>query len=92
MRLPGPPPVVEPKMYGPDVQLTDKPDMFTLDDEAGGQRAEMPCGHAISMFYRIYFVQVLKIISEIRFPLSWANDHEILSTVICTVPPLWYSA
>ena len=53
MRLPGgsddPPPIDEPKMYGPDVQLTDKPDMFTLDDEEGGQRAEMPCGHAISM-------------------------------------------
>jgi hypothetical protein len=90
--------VVEPKMYDPDVQLTDKPDMFTLDDEAGGQRAEMPCGHAISMFYRIYVVQVLKlsvfpgsIPSRCRF-LSWLNDHEIISTVICTEPLLLYSA
>ena len=36
-----------PKAYGPDVQLTDLPDMFTLDDEEGGQRALMPCKHAI---------------------------------------------
>ncbi|XP_045161197.2 uncharacterized protein DDB_G0292642-like [Mercenaria mercenaria] len=52
MRLPGgsddPSPIVQPKMYDSEVQLTDKPDMFTLDDEEGGQRAEMPCGHVIS--------------------------------------------
>ncbi|XP_060565936.1 uncharacterized protein DDB_G0292642-like [Ruditapes philippinarum] len=38
----------QPKMYDSEVQLTDKPDMFTMDDEEGGQRAEMPCRHAIS--------------------------------------------
>ncbi|XP_052797626.1 uncharacterized protein LOC128229837 [Mya arenaria] len=39
---------VPPKLYDEEVQLTDKPDMFTLDDSEDGQRAEMPCGHAIS--------------------------------------------
>ena len=37
----------QPKTYGPDVELTDLPDMFTMDDEEGGQRALMPCKHAI---------------------------------------------
>ncbi|WAR17317.1 RL40-like protein [Mya arenaria] len=36
-----------PKLYEGEVTLTDKPDMFTLDDEKGGQRAEMPCGHVV---------------------------------------------
>lgn len=40
-----PPPA---KQYGEDVELTTEPDMFTLDDDEGGQRAKMPCGHAIS--------------------------------------------
>ena len=42
---------IVPKLYDSEVQLTDKPDMFTLDDEKDGQRAEMPCGHAISMLF-----------------------------------------
>lgn len=37
----------QPKMYDGEIQLTDQPDMFTLDDDKGGQRAEMPCGHAV---------------------------------------------
>ena len=36
------------KVYDSDVELTTEPDMFTLDDEEDGQRAKMPCGHAIS--------------------------------------------
>ena len=39
-----------PKLYGPDVQLTQMPDMFTLDDDEGGQRALMPCKHAIGKY------------------------------------------
>ncbi|XP_076104094.1 uncharacterized protein LOC143072860 [Mytilus galloprovincialis] len=35
------------KVYDSDVELTSEPDMFTLDDDEGGQRAKMPCGHAI---------------------------------------------
>ena len=46
-------------MYDSEVQLTDKPDMFTLDDEKGGQRAEMPCGHAIGrqLFLKQIFLE-----------------------------------
>ncbi|KAH3817096.1 uncharacterized protein LOC127882289 [Dreissena polymorpha] len=36
------------KMYDGEVELTTLPDMFTLDDSPDGQRAKMPCGHAIS--------------------------------------------
>ena len=49
-------PVVQPKVYGPDVELTDLPDMFTMDDTEGGQRALMPCKHAIG----IVFINELK--------------------------------
>jgi hypothetical protein len=52
----------QPKMYDSEVQLTDKPDMFTMDDEEGGQRAEMPCGHAISMniSFNIFLINTFK--------------------------------
>lgn len=43
-------------MYDSEVQLTDKPDMFTMDDEEGGQRAEMPCGHAVGTFHIVVCV------------------------------------
>ena len=46
-----PPPA---KAYGDDVELTNEPDMFTLDDDEGGQRAKMPCGHAISKQIQAY--------------------------------------
>lgn len=39
------------KVYDSDVELTSEPDMFTLDDDEGGQRAKMPCGHAIGNIY-----------------------------------------
>jgi hypothetical protein len=32
------------------------PDMFTLDDEEDGQRAKMPCGHAISTTLLVLWV------------------------------------
>jgi hypothetical protein len=35
------------KVYNGDMELTNEPDMFTLDDEEDGQRAKMPRGHAI---------------------------------------------
>ncbi|XP_052073217.1 uncharacterized protein LOC127711259 [Mytilus californianus] len=35
------------KVYGSDVELTSEPDMITFDDDKDGQRAKMPCGHAI---------------------------------------------
>lgn len=35
------------KVLGPDVELTSEPDMITFDDDKDGQRAKMPCGHAI---------------------------------------------
>lgn len=35
------------KVLDPDVELTSEPDMITFDDDKDGQRAKMPCGHAI---------------------------------------------
>ncbi|KAK3581886.1 hypothetical protein CHS0354_024197 [Potamilus streckersoni] len=37
----------QPKVLDDDVELTDDPDMITLDDDPESQRAKMPCGHAI---------------------------------------------
>ena len=36
------------KELDPLVDLTDEPDMITWDDDPDGERAKMPCGHAIS--------------------------------------------
>ena len=44
------------KVYDSDVELTTAPDMFTLDDEEDGQRAKMPCGHAISTTLLVLWV------------------------------------
>ena len=44
------------KVYDSDVELTTEPDMFTLDDEEDGQRAKMPCGHAISTTLLVLWV------------------------------------
>ena len=35
------------KRLDDDAPLTDAPDMITWDDDPNGQRAKMPCGHAI---------------------------------------------
>lgn len=43
---------VPPKTYPSEgVELTNLPDMFTLDDTEGGERALMPCGHAVGKTY-----------------------------------------
>ena len=66
---------ITPKMYDSEVQLTDKPDMFTLDDEKGGQRAEMPCGHAIGMYFIMNFFSVKNLFS--------LPEHNVLRVSYC---------
>jgi hypothetical protein len=67
-------------VYDSDVELTTAPDMFTLDDEEDGQRAKMPCGHAISTTLLVLWVfnAIFNNISVTLLALALhSNLHEV---------------
>ena len=70
-------------MYDSEVQLTDKPDMFTMDDEKGGQRAEMPCGHAVGrQLFSKNVLNVYKILNSNKHQDSKDNIISISRLIV----------